>query len=287
MNSQHQPAFDCQIEILDVPGLRRRIYDLKRGWCAGKSENTVRSRHADLRDFASFVLGRPVARPSRREHIRAATVVLGLLRVGATHTESVVCQFIEERSVRHAPSTIVRRIKTLRSWAHYLHLRRAAPCSLDAMPIPDLAALAADATTAITPDLAHEGVDLNRLHPEAKTRAQGFIATRDQTIVDLLEHSSLDRPRLLHLDWGALDLPSQEEGTSIPVPARVQVPGRDGRPLWRHLGHRATHIVKHWSRVYASRFGATLPDRPVFVGLSGERLSQTRFYEVADRAPDQ
>jgi len=216
--------------------------------------------------------------------------VLGLLRVGASHTESVVCQFIDERSVRHAPSTIVRRIKTLRSWAHYLHLRRAAPCSLDAMPIPDLAALvdgATTATTATAPDLADEGLDFNRLHSEAKVRAQGFLAARDQTIVDLLEHSSLDRPRLLHLDWGALDLPPQEKGTSIPVPARIQVPGRDGRPLWRHLGHRATRIVQHWSHVYASRFGATLPDRPVFVGLSGERLSQTRFYEVADRDRDQ
>lgn len=283
MNSQYQPAFDCQIEILDVPGLRRRIYDLKRGWCAGKSENTVRSRHVDLRDFASFVLARPVAKPSRREHIRAATVVLGLLRVGASHTESVVCQFIDERRESHAPSTIIRRIKTLRSWAHYLHMRRAAPCSLDAMPIPEPAALVASETTATAPDVTLEEVDVNRLHPEAKIRAQGFIATRNQTITSLLEHSSLDRPRLLHLDWGALELPPQEEGTSIPVPARVQVRGRDGRPLWRHLGHRATRIVKHWSRVYASRFGATLPDRPVFVGLSGERLSQTRFYEVADR----
>ena len=287
MNSQHQPAFDCQIEILDVPGLRRRIYDLKRGWCAGKSENTVRSRHADLRDFASFVLGRPVAKPSRREHIRAATVVLGLLRVGARHTESVVCQFIEDRKVRHAPLTVIRRVTTVRNWSRYLYLRRAAPCSLDAMPIPSPATLTADVTTTGVPDLDHEGLDFNRLHPEAKVRAQGFIATRDQTIVDLLEHSSLDRARLLHLDWGALDLPPQEEGTSIPVPARIQVPGRDGRPLWRYLGHRATRIVQHWSRVYASRFGATLPDRPVFVGLSGERLSQTRFYEVADREPDQ
>jgi len=261
---------------------RSNIRTLIHAWCSRTSEHTARSRFVDLRHFFGFVLGEPTPPPSTPANERAAALVLKLLNTSSAHAERVVLLYIETQAGLYADSTIARRIKTLRSWARYLHGKQASLCDLGDVPcIP--ATKRGDAA----PAPPHEEVDAQRLSPAAKTRAQQFIAARNKTIATVLAHSPLNRSGLLYLDWKAVDFSestTSDDGTTTPthVLARVQVPGRDGRLLWRHLGHQATRALKHWSRVYTRRFGATLPDRPIIAALSGERLSKTHFYELAD-----
>ncbi len=245
----------------------------------------MRGRYFDLHQFAAFVLEENMPPPAKRDRTRSAIVVLALLRVRPGHVE--VAEFVEWLNGRcYAHETIVRRVKTLRLWAHYLYERQAVPRNINAFPTPK----ASSAQTSTSNEAAVlatpvESADVQHLPPEAQARAHQFLETRNQAIVDLLTHSSLDHTQLRHLDWGAVDLgkhPSMEEDDTIIPPARVQVPRRDGRSYWRHLAPYATRALRHWSRVYTSRFGATFPDRPVAPTLSGKRLSQARLYQITN-----
>jgi len=250
-----------------------------RGWSGSRAASTVNCRHVDLHYFAAFVLDENVPAPKDRDNIRSAIVMLGLLR--SDHAQSAVSEFIEARKEHDAATTIIRRIKTLRGWAHYLFKKRVSPRNLDAFAIPQIDDLDTRPRDHSEPSATSEDEELQQFSPAGQTRARRFIDARDQTIVDLLAHSTLDRPRLMDLDWGSVDFvqPLSVDGDAM-HPARVKVPGGDGRSYWRHLGPRATRTLRHWSRVYTSRFGATLPDRPVVATLRGERLSQSRLYQI-------
>ncbi len=277
----HKPKFSIEKKLLQAPRVRRTIGNLMRGWSGNRAARTIDCRHVDLHHFAAFILHEDVPAPKNRDNIRSAIVVLGLLRAG--HAQGAVSEYIEARREHDAASTIIRRVKTLRSWARHLYERGISPRNLDALPTPtpdDLHPVRHDNSDT---DNTSEFAELQRLSQEAKTRARQFIDARNQTIESLLAHSTLDRPRLMDLDWGAVDFAqhlSIDDDTVLP--ARIRVPGRDGRSHWRHLGPRATRTLRHWSRVYTGRFGATLPDRPVVTTLRGERLSQSWFYEIAD-----
>ncbi len=252
-----------------------------RGWSANRAASTISCRHVDLHYFAAFVLHEDVPAPKDRDNIRSAIVVLGLLRAG--HAQGAVSEYIQARRGHDAASTIIRRVKTLRGWARHLFEKRISPRSLDALSTPSPADLNPLRPNNSDSDTTGEFADLQRLSQEAKTRARQFIDARNQTIASLLAHSTLDRPRLMDLDWGAVDFaqPLSIDDDTVP-PARVKVPGRDGRSYWRHLGPRATRTLRHWSRVYTGRFGATMPDRPVVTTIRGERLSRSRLYQIAD-----
>ncbi len=277
-------GFNLETELLDAPHLRRRVATLLRGWSGNQSNNTIRCRHFDLHQFAAFVLEEDLPSPAKRDNTRSAIVMLALLRLQPGHVAA--SEFVEWLKGRcYAHETIVRRVKTLRLWAHYLYERRMVPRNIDEFPTPRAPTFKITGNEASPLATPVENADTEHLPPEAQARAQRFLETRNRTIVDLLTHSSLDHTQLRGLDWGAVDLGKSsaldDDDTIIP-PARVQVPRRDGRSYWRHLAPHATRTLRRWSRVYASRFGATLPDRPVAPTLGGDRLSQSRLYEITN-----
>jgi len=271
-----KPPFDWHAAGLDTPTLRRRVGNLKRGWCSARSRNTVLARHYDLRLFAAFVQGDELAPPTDTTHVHAALVVLGLLRKGSAYAHSVVLQFVQTHPGQDA--SIIRCVSSLRGWAHYLHAKREVPCSLDDMPTPKVAELR-QRSSARSEDLAREGVDLGRLCPAAKTRALRFTGARDATIAEVLTHSTLKRHQLRSLRWWDIEF---GDDTTVLTPARVQVPARDGRLLPRHLTHRATAALEHWRRAYIRQFGVPSGDAPVFPDLQGQPMRPLGLDELIE-----
>ena len=128
-----KPPFDWHA-ALDTPRQRRRVGNLKRGWCSDRTENTILARHYDLRLLAAFVQGAELAPPTDTAHTHAALVVRGILRKGSTYAQNVVLQFVQNHPGRN--TSVIRCVSTLRSWARYLHAKREVTCSLDAIARP-------------------------------------------------------------------------------------------------------------------------------------------------------
>jgi len=241
-----KPPFDWHA-ALDTPQQRRRIGNLKRGWCSDRTENTLLARHYDLRLFAAFVQGAELAPPTDTAHTHAALVVRGILRKGSAYAQNVVLQFVQTHPGRDA--SVIRCVSTLRSWARYLHAKREVTCSLDAMPAPKVAELR-QRSSAKSEDLTREGVDFARLSPATRARALRFLDARDAALAEVLAHSTLKWPQLQRLRWGDIEFGEDPE---LLTSACVQVPTRgDGRPLPHHLPHRATAALERWRRLYVS-----------------------------------
>jgi len=272
-----KPPFDWHA-ALDTPRQRRRVGNLKRGWCSDRTENTLLARHYDLRLFAAFVQGAELAPPTDTAHTHAALVVLGILRKGSAYAQSVVLQFVQTHPGRDA--SVIRCVSTLRSWARYLHAKREVTCSLDAMPAPKVAELR-QRSSAKSEDLAREGVDSGRLSPTTRTRALRFLAARDAALAEVLAHSTLKRPQLQPLLWGDIEFGKDPEFLTS---ACVQVPARgDGRPLPHHLPLRATAALKRWRQVYIRQFGLTSDDAVVFPDLHGQPMRPLGLGEIMER----
>ena len=271
-----KPPFDWHAG-LDTPQQRRRVGNLKRGWCRDRTENTILARHYDLRLFAAFVLGTELAPPTDTAHTHAALVVLGVLRKGSTYAQSVVLQFVQTHPGRDA--SVIRCVSTLRSWARYLHAKREVTCSLDAMPTPKVAELRQRSSTK-SDDLTREGADSARLSPTARTRALRFIGARDAALDEVSSHSTLKWPQLQRLRWGNIEF---GEDLSFPTPARVQVPARDGRLLPHHLPPHATAALKRWRGLYIRQFGLTSNDAVVFPDPHGQPMRPLGLGEIMER----
>jgi len=271
-----KPPFDWHAG-LDTPQQRRRVGNLKRGWCRDRTENTILARHYDLRLFAAFVLGAELPPPTDAAHTHAALVVLGILRKGSAYAQSVVLQFVQTHPGRDA--SVIRCVSTLRSWARYLHAKREVTCSLDAMPTPKVAELR-QRSSAQSEDLTREGVDSARLRPTTRTRALRFLAARDAALAEVLAHSSLKRPQLQQLQWGDVEFGRDPE---FLTPASVQVPARDGRLRPRHLATRATAALERWRRLYIRQFGLTSDDAAVFPDLRGQPMRPLGLDEIMER----
>jgi|GEM_PF-1333341 len=278
--------FNIEAELLESPRIRRHVGALLRGWTSGQSSGTKEGRYLDLHQFAAFTLGEDLPDPNERDNTRAATVMLGLLRVQSGH--AAVSGFIEWlATLGYSPQTQIRKVKTLRLWARYLREKRAASRDLDAFPIPSAASLKSrnEPHTLTREPTPREPNEVEHLSVEGRAHAHRVLETRDQAIVDMLTHSSLDHAQLLDLNWRNIDFgqhPVLEEDDPLAPPARVQVPRRDGRQYWRHLVPHATRTMRRWNRAYVSHFCAALPDRPVFATLTGKRLSPSRIYQIAD-----
>jgi len=272
-----KPPFDWHAAALDPPQQRRRIGNLKRGWCSGRTENTLLARHYDLRLFAAFVLGAELAPPTDTAHVHAALVVLGVLRKGSTCAQSVVLQFVQTHPGRDA--SIIRCVSTLRSWARYLHAKREVTCSLDAVPTPKVAELRQRSSTK-SDDLTREGAGSARLSPSARTRALRFLGARDAALDEVSSHSTLKWPQLQRLRWGGIEFGKDSEFLTS---ARVQVPARDGRPLPHQLPLRATAALKRWRELYIRQFGLTSDDAVVFPDLHGKPMRPLGLGEIMER----
>ena len=265
-----EPAHNCQLELLEYPAILNRVRALLRSWGRGRSRHTKRAYVGDLRLFAAFLLGAGPVQASTIPPGHAAAMVLGLLRVGPAHAQSVLALYVEWLGEQaYAPSTKARRVDALRTWAAYLHRNRTAPCDLSGASRPRF-----DPTHPRRLPVAQGVKALRRLDVLRASRSSGtelFLATRDHTVVALLLHSFIRHAELLQLDWADLDL-----GDS----ARVHYATRalDGRPHHRTLGLRASAALSNWSRVYEQRFGTLEPRRPVIAGLRGGRLSPQHFY---------
>lgn len=272
-----KPPFDWHA-ALDTPQQRRRVGNLKRGWCSGRTENTLLARHYDLRLFAAFVLGAELAPPTETAHTHAALVVVGILRKGSAYAQSVVLQFIQTHPGRDA--SVIRCVSTLRSWARHLHAKREVTCSLDAMPTPKVAALRRR-SSARSEDLIREGADSEQLSPATRTRALRFIGARDAALDDVSSHSTLKWPQLQRLRWGDIEFGEDPEFLTS---ACVQVPARsDGRPLPHQLPLRATAALKRWRQVYIRQFGLTSDDAVVFPDLHGQPMRPLGLGELMER----
>ena len=272
-----KPPFDWHAAALDTPQQRRRVGNLKRGWCRDRTENTLLARHYDLRLFAAFVLGAELAPPTDTDHVHAALVVLGVLRKGSTYAQSVVLQFVQTHPGRDA--SIIRCVSTLRSWARYLHAKREVTCSLDAVPTPKVAELRQRSSTK-SDDLTREGADSARPSPTARTRALRFIGARDAALDEVSSHSTLKWSQLQRLRWGDIEFGADPEFLTS---ARVQVPARDGRLLPHQLPLRATAALKRWRGLYIRQFGLTSDDAVVFPDLHGKPMRPLGLGEIMER----
>lgn len=285
MPPSSKQRFNIEAEFLESPRIRRHVGSLLRGWSSGQSLGTKEGRYLDLNQFAAFTLGEELPDPDERDNTRAATVMLGLLRVQSAH--AAVSGFIDQLAAEgYSPQTQIRKVKTLRLWARYLCEKRAASRSLDAFPIPSVASLSSrnEAHTLTSDPTRYEPNEVEHLSVEGRAHAHRVLETRDKAIVDMLTHSSLDHTQLLDLNWGNVDFgqhPVLEDDDRLTPPARVQVPRRDGRRYWRSLAPHATRTMRRWNRAYISHFCAALPDRPVFATLTGKRLSLSRIYQIA------
>ncbi len=270
-----EPVHACQVDQLQHPEVLRRIGALLRGWCAGRSDHTLRSRFGDLRLFAMFLCGGDCPQEPSGTPVRAATMVLGLLREGIEHAEAVLGIYIDWMAEQdYAATTKTRRISTLHSWARYLHTKRAAPCDLSSVPRPRFGTETSPArlpSASVQETLDH----LEHLHRVATTPEETFLANRDKTVVVLVMLSFVRRRELLQLDWSDVD-------DSDPTRARFRFRTRDGRQLWRDIGHIGTQTLARWTRTYESRFGPRQNSRPLIVGLSGRRLGSARLYAVLE-----
>lgn len=258
---------------------------LLRGWSSSQSQGTKDGRYLDLQQFSAFVLEEELPPPNDRDNTRAATVMLGLLRAQSGH--AAVTGFIESlaASRRYCPETIIRKVKTLRLWARYLYEKGAAPRSLDSFSIPSASSLETKHEDSSAVPSASESTVIEHLSIEGQIHAHQLLETRDQAIVDVLVHSSLDPTQLLDLDWQDVDLGKHsvlDEDTRRSPPVRIKVSRRDGRGYWRTLAPHATNTIRHWHRAYVSHFCGALPDRPVFATLTGKRLSTSRLYEIVE-----
>ena len=278
MSRSPSQGFTLDADFLDVPRVRQQTGTLLRGWSSKMSPGTKRYSIFDLHQFAAFVFGEEAPPPlGERDDTRAASVMLWFLRTGSA--PAAVSGFIEWLTVRgFSASTTIRKVKTLRLWARYLYERRAVPRSLDAFPIPSVASLR------LAEPKTSTGIE--HLPPATQVRVRELLAARDQAIEDLLGHSSVGRDRLIELDWKDVELggwPMREEGDVHAPPARVRFPLRGGREFWRHLVPHATRALRCWRRAYVQFFGRVPPDQPVFVTMTGKRLSPEQLREVVDR----
>ena len=269
----------CDRAFLDEPYRRRQVGNWLRGWNGRRTKKTKQCRSVDLHYFAAFVLGEALDL-EKRDDTRAALVLLGVLRSG--QLASVAHQFVEARRHDDAPSTLIRRMKTLRCLANYLCDKDPGLHVRDAFPVPTLSSLQA-APDAPDPDVDTEESEVQDLPTSARPRARGFLQARDHTIVSLHRNAALPPAFLLGLNWSAVDFvddPATHD--EAPMSALVRITRNDGQTYWHRLGHHATRSLRDWANTYASRFGARLPDRPVFVSLSGDRLSSSRLYQIVD-----
>lgn len=286
MQPSTKQRFTLEPGVLTAPCVRQQVGSFLSGWSNGQHPDTKRNRFLDLHHFAAFVLHEKVPPPDKRDNTRAATVLLGLLRVQPGHAAAT--GFLEWLGARnYSPQTKVRKLKTLRLWARYLYEKRAIYRHLDDFPIPSVASLEAlkeNASDSCPPSTPREVDDAKHLSTEGRAQAHQMLEARDQAIVNLLAHSTLDHTQLLELNWEDVDFgqhPMHEDDALAP-PARVQVPRRDGHKYWRRLVPHATHTMRRWNRAYVSHFCAALPDRPVFSTLTGKRLSSSRLYQITD-----
>ncbi|MEM6296927.1 MAG: hypothetical protein AAGA54_37025 [Myxococcota bacterium] len=263
--------------FLDEPYRRRQVGNWLRGWNGGRSNQTRGCRSLDLHYFAAFALGeKSIPKPKNRDDIRAALVLFGVLRGGQSAT--IAHRFIETRRHDDAPSTLIRRMKTLRSLANYLHSKDSSLRIRDALPMPTVSSLEARPS-----DVDAEESELQDLPIAARPRAQYFLQSRDHTIVSLHTNAALPPSVLQDLNWSAVDfVDSPATSNAPPTPARVRIPRNNGQTHARRLGHYATSSLLGWADTYTRRFGGRLPDRPVFVSLSGARLSPSRLYQIVD-----
>ena len=285
-----KPRFTLEAGILAAPRVRQRMGPLLHGWLAGQSRRTKTSSLLDLHQFAAFVLAEDLPPLEERDNTRAATVMLGLLRVRAAH--AAVSGFIESLKAQYSAASTIRKVKTLRLWARYLCEKRAVTRHLDDFPIPTRASLEGitaspsnpqNAPTPAPPPSPHEGASIEHLSAEGRAHARQVLEARNLAIVDLLLHSSLDPIQLLDLDWGDIDFGKRPRGDEVLLPpVRIKVPRRDGREYWRSLVPHATHTMRSWNNAYISHFCAALPDRPVFPTIAGSRLSPSRLYEIVE-----
>ncbi|MGH1349182.1 MAG: hypothetical protein ACRBN8_47065 [Nannocystales bacterium] len=272
-----KPPFDWHAAALDVPPQRRRVGNLKRGWCRDRTENTILARHYDLRVFAAFVLGAELAPPTETAHTHAALVVLGILRKGSAYAQSVVLQFIQTHPGRDA--SVIRCVSTLRSWARHLHAKREVTCSLDGMPTPKVAALRRR-SSARSEDLTREGLDSAQPNPATRTRALRFLIARDAALAEVSAHSTLKQAQLQRLRWRDIEFGEDPEFLTS---ARVQVPARDGRLLPHHLPPHATAALKRWRGLYIRQFGVASNGAVVFPDPHGQPMRPLGLDEIMER----
>lgn len=241
---------DCRLVHSHTPLDRRVLRPLLRHWNHNVAEKTVQVRYGDLRHFVAFVSGSktpPPPSPYADEH---AASITALLLFEHPHPARVISHYIERKRESNQSSTLIRRLKTLRSWARQLDVIDDFPYNVD-QPLES------------TPP---------KLYPKARDRR--FVAQRDKILIDLLLHTPLERSQLLDLDWRDVDLGTDGDETTACIQPRC-VPGQR-QP--HHLGRAATRSLKLWSSVYTARFGPPSPGRPVIPSLWDHPLSKTRLY---------
>lgn len=282
MSPPSKHRFNLEAGILEDPRTRRHVGALLRGWSSSQSQGTKEGRYLDLQQFSAFVLDEDLPPPGERDDTRAATVMLGLLRAESSH--AAVSGFIEWMPTRrrYSAETMIRKVKTLRLWARYLYDKGASPRNLDSFSIPKASALENARAPTTSPD---EDAAIEHLNIEAQEHAHQILEARDQTIVDLLVHSSLDHTQLLDLDWRDVDFgkhPVLDADDRLALPVRIKVSRKDGREYWRALAPHATNMMRQWHHAYVNHFCGAMPHQPVFTTIAGRRLSSSRLYEIAE-----
>ena len=281
MQSQPTSTVTFDRALLDDPYRRRKVSYWLRGWVSTQSQNSQRFRFADLNAFAAFVLGEEVTKPKDRDNTRSALAIFELLHNG--HAQRVSSEYVDTLLQKtYSPQTISRKIRSVQKWAEHLDEQGAVLGARDMIMVPSLSELRTMASRHTALPKAEES-ELQDLPTSARPGARDFLQSRDHTIVGLHKNAALPPSVLQNLNWSAVDfvddLSSPDEP---PMPAGLRIPRSNGQTHWHRLGHHATSSLRGWAGTYKKRFGATLPDRPVFVSLSGERLSSSRLYQIVD-----
>lgn len=260
----------AELAQLFDPQVLKRISVLLRGWCSGRSAQTKRARFCDLRQFAIFVRGEDEG--AGVMPVRSAALVLAMLREGEEYAEAVVSLYIDSvRESGYADTTRARRITTLRSWAAHLRRKGVAGCDLQGVPVPRFDAYnnaegaPIEVVIAVVAQLEEKA--------ESSTGKERFLAVRDRAILVMLMLSFARRSELLGLNWCDIDADNEER-------TRLKVIAKGGRREWKDVGKMGADTLQQWNEEYVGRFGPPLASGPVFVSLNGDRLSQSRLYDI-------
>jgi integrase len=183
-------------------------------------------------------------------------------------SETTIVDYFESyrRRCSPAPATYHRRFILLRRFVRWLSARNGVPdpfLDLEAPPKPR------QEGGWLTPE------EFGRLLAAASrpVRNRKGLAERDRLVLLALVTTGLRRAELLALDWGDLDLDTEQ-------PTLLVRHGKGGRPRRQPIAPELADELRQ------RRSDATAPGAPVFRGLRGRRLQPTTLALIIRRAAE-
>ena len=246
--------------------LRDRIRLGIEGWHAGQSPHTVRARLSDLRAFARWL--------ELDDPDDPVDVALELVSDGPLEARALAARWLESMGQDElAPSTIARRLTTLRSltgalqevglgWGLKIKQPKVDPYANASGPSPAL--------------VANTIGRLQRLASGASGIEQR-TASRDLAIVLLLHDSGFRRSELAGCRWSDYQV---ETG-------RIRIRRKGGAVRRRTVSQRACEALERWRAVYHRDGSPPAPTAALFYALrgpsAGEPITPGGVYKITVR----